>query len=83
MTLRLAEAEQLYEALQDPLLGPALEAFFRAEYAANMALLVQAVRSTERNTMKEAELAGKVEVFETIFSSLERFADEQMRAASQ
>lgn len=83
MTLRLAQAQQLNDALHDPLLEPALQEFFRSEHAAAMTMLVRAVRASERNTMKEAELAGKVEVFETIFSSLERFAEEQMRLASQ
>lgn len=83
MALRLAEAQQLVDALSDPLVRPAITAFFREEHAEQMRQLVQAVRLPERDTMKEAQLAGKVEVYETALSGLERFAEEQLRLASQ
>lgn len=43
--------------------------------------LVSAVRSPERDTMKEAALAGKVEAYETLLSQLDYFAEQQLEAA--
>ena len=83
MPLRLAEAQQLHDALGDPLLRPALTAFFHEEHTEQLRQLVQAIRLPERDTMKEAQLAGKVEAYETALSSMERFAEEQLRRATQ
>ena len=83
MPLRIAEAQQLFDALSDPLVRPALIAFFHQEHTEQLRQLVQAIRLPERDTMKEAQLAGKVEVYETALSGLEHFAEEQLRVASQ
>jgi hypothetical protein len=83
MPLRIAEAQQLADALSDPLLRPGLIAFFHQEQAEGLRQLVQAIRLPERDTMKEAQLAGKVEVYETALSGLEHFAEDQLRQASQ
>lgn len=42
-------------------------------------MLVQLVRQDERETMKEARLAGCVEVYENLMNDLERFAEKQLR----
>jgi hypothetical protein len=81
--LRLAEAQQLHDGLEDALLRPALDAFFRDQRLIHLDMLLQAVRSPGRDTMKEARLAGKVEAYETALSELTRFAKDQLRKASQ
>lgn len=48
-----------------------------------MESLVGAVRKDMRDTMKEARLAGKAESYEEAFSELARFAEQQLRNASQ
>lgn len=83
MALRLAESQQLYDGLQDPLLKAALESFFDDARAANMDSLLHAVQQHQRDTMKEARLAGKIEAYSNCLTELWRFAEEQMRSASQ
>lgn len=77
--LRLAEAQQLYEALDDPLLRPALDAFFHDRRIETLDMLLQAVRHPVRDTMKEARLAGKVEAYESALTELKHFAAESLR----
>jgi hypothetical protein len=81
--LRLAEAQQLYDALNDPLIKAALELFFREQEKVYLALLVRAIREKQRDTMKEAQLAGKIEAYELTLSELRQFAERQLQAASQ
>ena len=82
-SLRLAESQQLYDGLTDPLLKPALEQFFEEQRQETLDALVTAVRQSVRDTMKEARLAGKVEVYENVFGELRRFAEKQLREVSQ
>jgi hypothetical protein len=81
--LRLAEAQQLFDALDDPLIKPALEEFFREQKEIHTDMLLSAVRQSVRDTMKEARLAGKVEAYEDNYRDLRRFAEQQLRGASQ
>ena len=82
-SLRLAESQQLYDGLTDPLLKPALEQFFEEQRQETLEALVTAVRQSVRDTMKEARLAGKVEVYENAMGELRRFAEKQLREVSQ
>ena len=80
--LRMAQAQQLYDALDDPLLNEALQDFFNVRRELHTEELLAAVRQHVRDTMKEARLAGKVEVYEEIVSELRRYAEEQLRSAN-
>jgi hypothetical protein len=71
----------LYEGLQDALLRPALATFFQDQRTGYLNMLVQAVRQSDRNTLYEAQLAGKVEAYETALEDLDRYAKEQMAHA--
>lgn len=77
--MRLAESQQLYDALSDPLLRPALEEFFAKQREENITNLLHAVQQHSRDTMKEARLAGKVEAYEETLSQMQRFAEEQLK----
>lgn len=81
--LRLSEAQQLYEGVQDPLLRPALIAFFEERQKIEMVALLNAVRQPVRDTMKEARFAGMVEAYENALTDLEYFAKQQLGAAKQ
>jgi hypothetical protein len=81
MQLRLSQAQQLIEALGDPLLRPTLEEFCQRERLAGLNDLVQAVRTHDRDFHRESFLAGKIEVFETLMQLLEKFATEAMEKA--
>ncbi len=83
MVMRLAEAQQLYDGLSDPLLRPALAEFFTEQRTTNVDALLHAVQQHQRDTMKEARLAGKVEAYETCLEDLQRFAERQVREAAQ
>jgi hypothetical protein len=81
--VRLAEASQLTEGLSDPLLKPALEAFAREQRGSYMSDLLIQIRLPERDTMKEARLAGLIEAYETLMSDLTRFAERSLERATQ
>ena len=83
MALRLAEGQQLYDALQDPLFRPALVQFFTEQKDLYLEALVHAVQQSVRDFYKESRLAGKVEAYENALSELQRFAERQLREASQ
>lgn len=83
MTLRLAEAQQLYDGLNDPLLSAALTAFYHQQKTEHTEMLLSAVRQSVRDTMKEARLAGKVEAYENSLRELQRFAEESLRGAKE
>jgi len=83
MPLRLAEAQQLYDGLNDPLLRAALQAFIEKQRQDLRDGLLHAVRQHVRDTMKEARLAGKEESYDEFLLELSRFAEEQLRNASQ
>jgi hypothetical protein len=80
--LRLNECQQLFDAVNDPLLRPALEAFFKKQRDEHVDRLIAAVRQNMRDTMKEARLAGKAESYEEAFSEMQRFAEEQLKSSS-
>ena len=81
--MRLPVAQQLYDGLKDPLLNEALQAFFEEKKQELRGRLLSAVRQHVRDTMKEARLAGQEEAYDECLRELERFAEEQMRGASQ
>lgn len=81
--LRLAESQTLYEALNDALFRPSLEAFFNEQRQEHIEMLLLAVRQSIRDTMKEARLAGKVEAYENALRDLEHFAKKQLEQAAQ
>lgn len=81
--LRLAEAQQLYDAVNDPLCHAGLTAFFKEQTGEHVKLLLQAIaRNKERNFYKESELKGKVDAYETAIAELEHFAARQIAQAS-
>jgi len=81
--LRLSEAQQLLDALSDPLLRPALKQFCTSQANEHVGMLLRQIRCKERDVMKEAALAGKVDAYETMFSELEHFAGRMMKEATQ
>lgn len=83
MPLRLTEAQQLYDGLNDPLLRPALAAFFEEQEKQAVSDLLRSVRQKIRDTMREASCAGKAEAFETMMSELDKFADRQLKQAKE
>lgn len=83
MALRIAEAQQLYDAVTDPLCKPALVECFNVMRARSLDSLLDAVRRDERDTLKEARLAGMVEAYETAMDDIALFAEKQLREATQ
>ncbi|HXF14696.1 MAG TPA: hypothetical protein VN517_16185 [Terriglobales bacterium] len=81
--LRLAEASTLFDALEDPLFRPALEGFFGEQKRGVLEHLLTAVRRSNRDTMAEARLAGKAEVYDEIMGDLLRFAEKNVRESTQ
>lgn len=82
MTLRLAEAQQLYDGLNDPLISAGLTEFFSEGERTLTGQLVRAVKQSVRDTMREARLAGKVEAYEEMLPELRKFAVEQLKGAA-
>jgi hypothetical protein len=82
MLLRLSEAQQLNEGLEDTLLRPALEAFAVEMRQHYLEELVQAVLKLERDTHRESYLAGRVDAYEVLLSDLRFFASEQLQQAT-
>lgn len=80
--LRLAEAQQLYDGLNDPLLRAGLLAFFENQKKDLRESLLSAVRQHQRDTMKEARLAGKEESYDECLREMQRFAEESLRGAT-
>lgn len=79
----LSEAQQLFDAVNDPLLNIALTKFFDEQKQQSTEMLLSAVRQSVRDTMKEARLAGKVEAYDNCLSEMRHFAQEQLRSAAQ
>jgi hypothetical protein len=65
------------------LVRPGLEAFFEEQCAAHVDLLLRALRQKDRDTMKEAAIAGKIDAYETALSELQHFATRQIKEASE
>lgn len=82
MPLRLTEAQQLYEAIRDPLLRPGLEAFFKDQQEQATDALLRAVRQSVRDTMREAAHAGRADAYEQAMNDLDRFAERQIKEAT-
>lgn len=83
MPLSLSEAQQLYDVVNDAQFRIAMREFLSSEHSAHISMLLNQIRQKDRDVMKEACLAGKVDVFETIFSELEHFAVRMMKEAGQ
>ena len=81
--LRLAEAQTLFEALNDSLFRPSLETFFAEKKQEHTEMLLRAVRLSIRDTMKEARLAGMVQAYEECLGEMQRFAKEQLQEVRQ
>jgi hypothetical protein len=81
--VRLNVAQQLYDGLQDPLLSEALQTFFEKQQNELREKLLSAVRQHIRDTMKEARIAGMEEAYSECLGEMRRFAEEQLRNASQ
>ena len=58
-------------------------AFFEKQKQELRESLLQAVRQHMRDTMKEARLAGKEESYDECLREMQRFAEEQLRAAKE
>lgn len=82
MVLRISEAQQLYEALRDPLLRPALQEFFHDQAKSYTGMLLNQIKVNPRDTMKEAELAGRVDAYDTAFLELEHYAARMLKEAT-
>lgn len=76
--LRMAEAQQLYDGLNDALLRPALEAFFAEQLEQVKDELLAAVRLNARDTLKESRLAGMATAYEDAMRDLAKFAEKQL-----
>lgn len=83
MPLRLGEAQQLFDALNDPTLKASLEAFVHEEYKAAQLNVLRAIRKRPRDHDNESALTGRAETYEVILTELHRFAEEQLKKASQ
>ena len=83
MPLRLAEAQQLYDGLRDPLLRAALEAFFEQATGEAREDLLSAVLQPIRDTMKEARLAGRSKALEGCLREMEEFAKKALERAAE
>jgi hypothetical protein len=81
--LRLSEAQQLYDGLADPLLRAALVAFFEKQKQDLRESLLNAVRQHQRDTMREARIAGQEEAYSECLRDMQRFAEESLRNASE
>lgn len=81
--LRLAEAQQLYDGLNDPLLRPALEAFFSEQRELYLADLLASVLKPNRDFYRESYLAGKADAALTELLEMRHYAERQLREASQ
>lgn len=74
----------MYDAVNDPLLRSALQAFFKEQTGEHVKMLLsQIARNKERNFYKESELKGKVDAYETGFFELENFAKNQLISLSE
>lgn len=73
----MAEATQLRDGLQDPLLRPALESFFAEQRERALDDLKTAVMQHTRDTYKESRIAGRADAFERIMGELDDFARRQ------
>lgn len=71
--------------MNDPLLRPALEAFFREGQQSFMDQLLTATkrRKTVSDTWRESFLCGSASAYESAMSDLEAFAKREMEQASQ
>ena len=83
MPLRLSEAQQLLDAVNDPLMEIALKAFFYEECKSHVSQLLHEIQKAERDVNKESRLAGKIDAYETAMHELRYFAQRQMKEASQ
>lgn len=79
--MRLSEAQQLSEGLSDVLLRPALEEFSRSQAQAHTDMLLNQIKLRDRDIMKEARLAGQIDVYETFLSEIEHFSRRMLKEA--
>ena len=79
MSLTLNEAQMLWDAVNDPTFLSASQAFFREQKELLLGDLVRMIRQSDRNTLKEAQIAGRVEANETCLQYLRDFAERQYR----
>jgi hypothetical protein len=79
----MAEAQQLWDAVNDPLLRAALEKFFQYSERRAKDDLVQLVLQAHRDTMKEAKQAGAATVYHDFLRDLEIFAKKQIEEAAE
>lgn len=81
--MHLSEAQILHEIVNDPTARLCLQEFFRSQAREHTHMLVEQVRKSQRDTLKEAGLAGKVDAYETGFSELEYFSQRMLKEATQ
>lgn len=79
--MRLSEAQQLSEGLSDVLLRPALGEFLRSQAQAHTDMLLNQIKLRDRDIMKEARLAGQIDVYETFLSEIEHFSRRMLKEA--
>ena len=80
--LRLAEAQILWDVLHDPSFRIALQTFLNQQQQDLTGDLVNAIRQNQRDTMKEAQLAGQLQAYESILIQLEKFAEQNVNEAA-
>lgn len=81
--LRISEAQFIYEAVQEPVFRQCLRAFFNSQHEEHIGMLLRQIRQQNRDVMKEAALAGKIDAYETAFSELEFFAQRMLKEATE
>ncbi len=71
--------------MNDPVLRPALEAFFREGQQTFMDQLLSATkkRKSVSDTWRESYLSGAASAYESAFAELEAFAKRELEQASQ
>ena len=71
----------LFDALNDESFKPAMQLFLSQRHKELTGDLLAAIRKNDRDTMKEAQIAGKMEVYETLYRDLEQFAENSLKQA--
>ena len=82
-SLRISEAQILYETVHNATFRMCAQEFFLSQYEEHIDMLLRQIRQPVRDTMKEAQLAGKIDAYETAFSELEYFAQRMLKEATE
>lgn len=81
--LRISEAQVLYEVTKDPTFRIGFQTFVQQQHEDLVMQLLQNLKLKERDTMREAQIAGKIDVYEILLNELEHFATRSLKEAVQ